>query len=245
MPSIKKQDIKNAISYIRKNSLIDQLNKIYSQVPKGDCIGCANCCMESVGASYIEFLNIYIYLQNNENIKRKVINNILDYYFLEYIKKNPCPFKDENNKCLIYDVRPLNCRIYGHWKKEDYEKNYDKIKKENISLGTYLSENYGINVNDTVLNYKIEYCDKFKPYKEYMTKQERLNFSDKIVILDSKLYSSGLVKFEFKDRGIVDYFIESIFYEKFARKIKINITKNSYLQERVIKKLKILLFRGE
>ncbi|OPJ55938.1 YkgJ family cysteine cluster protein [Alkalithermobacter paradoxus] len=244
MPSIKREDIKDAVNYINNQDMLNKLNKIYSTIPSGDCSGCGNCCMESVGVSYIEFLNIYNYINKNKDIKIKVMNKILDYYFLEYIKKQPCPFKDENNRCLIYDVRPLNCRIYGHWKKEDYEKNYDKVKNDNINLSNVLSENYGIKINEKISNYKINYCYEFKPRNGYMTKEERLSFSDEVMILDSILYSKGLIKFDFKDRGIVDYFIESIFYENLAMNIKIKITKDENIRETALKRIKKLLLEG-
>ena len=56
----------------------------------------------------------------------------IDYYFLEYIEKKPCPFKDEYNRCIIYEVRPLNCRLFGHWKKDDYNNNLNNVTKRNI-----------------------------------------------------------------------------------------------------------------
>ena len=78
--------------------------------------------MESVGTNLIEFINIYNYLENKPELKKMCLDKIIDYYFLEYIDKKPCPFKDKDNRCMIYEVRPLNCRLFGHWKKEDYNK---------------------------------------------------------------------------------------------------------------------------
>ncbi|SHH35209.1 YkgJ family cysteine cluster protein [Tepidibacter thalassicus] len=241
MPSIKKYDIQRGIDYCIKENLFEDLNELYKSIPDGKCNGCGNCCMESVGASFIEFLNIYNYLNENKNIKNIVMEKILDYYFLEYIQKMSCPFKDENNRCLIYSVRPLNCRIYGHWLKEDYEKNYERIKKENIKFADDMKKNYNIKISDEVLNYKIKYCEYFKPSKGYMSKEKRLNFYDNMVMLDSKLYSQGIVNVNFKDRGVVDYFIESIFYENVSRSIKINISKYLNKSMNILNKLKKLI----
>ena len=129
MTSIKKNHVVNCINYANENRLFDKLNNIYKSLPSGDCSGCGNCCMESVGTNLIEFINIYNYLENKPELKKMCLDKIIDYYFLEYIDKKPCPFKDKDNRCMIYEVRPLNCRLFGHWKKEDYNKNLmDRIK---------------------------------------------------------------------------------------------------------------------
>ena len=109
MTSINKTDILNSIDFADKNELVDKLNDIYNSLPSGFCTGGGKCCMESVGINLVEFLNIYKYLMNKENLRKQSLSRILDYYFLEYTEKRCCPFRDENNRCLIYEVRPLNC----------------------------------------------------------------------------------------------------------------------------------------
>ena len=115
MSSIKRDEIEKSIAYAEKNGILEKLNKIYDTVPSGKCEGCAKCCMESVGINLTEFLNIYKYLKERPEIYNKYIDKVLDYYFMEYKEKKPCPFLDENKRCAIYEVRPLNCRIFGHW----------------------------------------------------------------------------------------------------------------------------------
>ena len=244
MPSIKKETILKGIKYCEEKHIFKELNKVYDDVPKGNCKGCGNCCMESVGINLVEFLNIYNYLQKNNKLKSNIMNNIFDYYFLEYVKKLPCPFKDENNRCSIYEVRPLNCRIYGHWIKEDYNKNLDKIKDENREFAKYMEKQYGLTINNNIINYKIPYCEDFKPDKGYMSKHHRLSFYDRIVTLDSNLYSKGIININFRDRGIVEYFVESVFNEKLSSNIKIKITKDETIRNKTLNKLKRLLIIG-
>ena len=62
MTSIKKNHVVNCINYANEKKLFDRLNDIYKNLPNGDCSGCGNCCMESVGTNLIEFINIYNYL---------------------------------------------------------------------------------------------------------------------------------------------------------------------------------------
>lgn len=239
MASIKKLEILKSIKFCEENGYFEKLNDIYDTLPKGDCSGCGNCCMESVGINLIEFFNIYRYLDSRDELREKSIKRIIDYYFLELINKNTCPFRDDNNRCLIYEVRPLNCRLFGHWKKEDYNKNLERVINQNKKYEDYLKKDYGIDISKEVLNFSIKYCEKFKPEFDYLSKENRLSFADDIMILDSKILASDLIDISYRDRGIVEYFIEYLMNWDFAYKIKIRITKEKNLK--VVDKLKKIL----
>ncbi|MCC0645630.1 MULTISPECIES: YkgJ family cysteine cluster protein [unclassified Clostridioides] len=241
MTSIKNKDILNCIDYSTKNKLFNELNDVYESLPTGNCSGCGNCCMESVGINLIEFLNIFCYLEDRADLRRRCISKIVDYYFEEYSKKNSCPFKDDDNRCLIYEVRPLNCRLFGHWKKADYNKNLDNVTKKNNDYKELMKRQFGFEINDEVVNYRIDYCESFIPGKGYLSKSERLSFFDKLMILDSKLYSNGIIDIDFKDRGIVEYFIESLFYRDLAYNVKIRISKEPKIKKRTINRIKRLI----
>ncbi|MGL4911582.1 MAG: YkgJ family cysteine cluster protein [Romboutsia sp.] len=241
MTSIKKKDILNSIDYCKKNDLFNKLNNVYSTLPSGDCTGCGNCCMESVGINLIEFINIFEYLKNNDELRKKCLSKVLDYYFLEFVRKGACPFKDENNRCLIYDVRPLNCRLFGHWKKDDYNKNLSNVTQRNVDYNKVIKSKYGFDISNEVVNYKIRYCEDFIPQKDYLEKSERLSFADELMILDSNVYSKGIIDIEFKDRGIVEYFIDSMLNEDTAYNIKIKVSKDEKIRNRAINRLKKIL----
>lgn len=239
MASIKKLEILKSIKFCEENGYFEKLNDIYDTLPKGDCSGCGKCCMESVGINLIEFFNIYRYLDSRDELREKSIKRIIDYYFLELINKNTCPFRDENNRCLIYEVRPLNCRLFGHWKKADYNKNLERVINQNKKYKDYLKKDYGIDISKEVLNFSIKYCEKFKPEFDYLSKENRLSFADDIMILDSKILASDLIDISYRDRGIVEYFIEYLMNWDFAYKIKIRITREKNLK--VVDKLKKIL----
>ena len=154
MASINNTEIIKSINYAEKNQLFEKLNNIYDTLPKGKCTGCGNCCMESVGINLIEFLNIYNYLQDKDELRKKSIGRIMDYYFMEFMEKKSCPFKDENNMCLIYEVRPLNCRLFGHWKKEDYNKNLKDITEKNQQYQNIMKGQDGIEISAQDVNNK-------------------------------------------------------------------------------------------
>ena len=241
MTSIIKNHVLNCIKYANENKLFDKLNSVYSTLPSGDCSGCGKCCMESVGTNLIEFINIFNYLESRHELKKKCLNKVIDYYFLEYIEKKPCPFKDHNNRCMIYEVRPLNCRLFGHWKKEDYNKNLNNVTQRNIEYQDLIKSKYGFDISDKVVNFKIKYCETFIPEERYLSKSERLEFADSLMILDSNIYSKGIIDIDFKDRGVVEYFIESLLNEDTAYNIKIRVSQDERIRNRTINRLKKIL----
>ena len=243
MASINNTDILKSIDYAKKNQLFEKHNNIYDTLPKGECTGCGNCCMESVGINLIEFLNIFNYLQDKSELRKKSIDRIIDYYFLEFMEKKSCPFKDENNRCKIYEVRPLNCRLFGHWKKEDYNKNLKDVTDKNKQYKNIMKVKYGINISDEVVNYKIKYCEEFMPENKYLSKSERLNFADNIMVLDSSLFSKGVIDIEFRDRGVVEYFIDSLLDQNMSYNIKVRISKERDTSKRTISRLKRILIK--
>ena len=243
MASINKADILKSVDYAKKNQLFNKLNNIYDTLPKGKCTGCGNCCMESVGINLIEFLNIYNYLQDKDELRKKSLGRIMDYYFMEFMKKNCCPFKDENNRCEIYEVRPLNCRLFGHWKKEDYNKNLNDITEKNKQYKNIMKGKYGFDISDEVVNYKIKYCEDFIPENRYLSKSERLSFADDLMVLDSRLFTKGIIDIEFRDRGIVEYFIDSLLNQNISYNIKVRISKEQHISKRTIGRLKRMLIK--
>lgn len=78
--------------YENKKELNKQLEAIYSQILPGNCKGCANCCSESVGASFTEAANIYVYLLENSLFTPDLKKAIMVYYLDIYQKRNKCPF---------------------------------------------------------------------------------------------------------------------------------------------------------
>lgn len=79
-----------------------------------DCLACANCCKTTspifrdidierlskrLKTSTSDFIDAYLHM-DNEN----------DYV----LKSSPCTFLQEDNKCSVYEDRPLACREYPH-----------------------------------------------------------------------------------------------------------------------------------
>jgi hypothetical protein len=89
------------------NKIIDDLLEIYSMIPDIKCQHCNKCCNHII---WFEPENILI----NKFLK----NNFLKSYSINYDSidnQNKCPFL-EKNRCSIYPVRPIVCRLQGNVK---------------------------------------------------------------------------------------------------------------------------------
>lgn len=82
---------------------------------KIDCLECANCCKTT--SPIFRDIDIKRISKSFRLPEKKFIQNYLkmdgdgDYV----LTQAPCPFLDEtDNKCSIYDIRPLACREYPH-----------------------------------------------------------------------------------------------------------------------------------
>lgn len=85
-------------------------DNIYNFTVDGKCSGCGNCCSNLLPMSEKEIKTIQKYIRKNHILECKhnipVINKPYDM---------TCPFLDtgkSKNKCRIYEVRPLICRLF-------------------------------------------------------------------------------------------------------------------------------------
>lgn len=116
--------IENAKTYSKvlmnlKKKRAKNLDRIFEELhdkvfDKIDCLSCANCCKTTspifrdidikriskhLRVTEMQFISSYLRMDEDR-----------DYV----LKSSPCYFLGSDNKCDIYDVRPLACREYPH-----------------------------------------------------------------------------------------------------------------------------------
>ncbi|MCT4607093.1 MAG: YkgJ family cysteine cluster protein [Marinisporobacter sp.] len=223
------KNINQAIKTAQNNTYFDRLSKIYDTIPRGKCLGCTKCCMESVHTHFIEFLNIFHYLRENRQLYEKLFTKIIRYYFLELVQKEQCPFLDEKGMCTIYEVRPLVCRTFGHLTKGEYEENYKNVLRQNNEVMKVFKNQYKIMLPENVVNYKIDYCRNFEVARK-MTKEHRQELIDHIFSMESAFFMRGLITEDFLDTGLVSWFVYTVFDIEEAGALRIKIMKE-YLEK--------------
>jgi Fe-S-cluster containining protein len=112
---------------------------------------CCNVAMPQV--NYSEFVQIVTVVWNKLSKEEKIelVCKSVEYFFRNEYKKwgkdslvKPCMFLDSKGLCKIYEDRPLNCRMYGLWPKDDYERRVDRFE------AAY--KQYGLERKDLPLN---------------------------------------------------------------------------------------------
>ena len=103
---LKKRKIKNF------DYLMQEIHEVVFD--KIDCLSCANCCkttspiiLEQDLKRIAKFLRIKPAIFEETYLKK-------DTDGLWMFQETPCVFLDDDNYCLIYDVRPKACREYPH-----------------------------------------------------------------------------------------------------------------------------------
>ena len=221
------KQIEESFKLAEDKNLLERLNETYEKIPDGKCDGCTKCCMESVNTFYIEFLNIYRYVTSVEGLMEKWIGHIEDHYFNELIEKKPCPFLDEDGRCIIYLVRPLVCRLFGYATKEEHELNYKQVFEMNKEADQYFFEEYGINLSQDVINHKIEFCNSFVGAR-VIALEERQEMIDKMFQIDSEFLMADLIPEDAINISLTNWFIYTRYTEESASDIRIdNLIKNS------------------
>ena len=119
---VKAKEVREGIKKIFVNlkkkkpkDLDDNFLKLHTQAfQKIDCLECANCCKTTSPI----FRDVDI-KRISKNLRLKE-NQFIDMYLQidedkDYVlKSSPCTFLGNDNKCSIYEFRPLACREYPH-----------------------------------------------------------------------------------------------------------------------------------
>jgi len=185
------------------------LKKVYDIVPGGKCTGCTDCCSESVNISFLEFSNIIEYgipsLSNHAF--DALVKRVLSYYLLEWVKPQKCPFLDEDKRCVIYETRPLPCRLFGTPTRDAYEANYMKIKRQNIAVAQQIQTETGSKLPRSIVRRKIEFCEEYLPDKTLGTRDIEALYS-RLINLDGDLYFAGLIDDSMMNGDLVSFMID-------------------------------------
>lgn len=131
----------------RRPDLKNVLQGIYNEVNLNttcnhSCICCNVACPQ---LHYVEFIQIVTELWKKLYHKQKLdlLINSLEYFFRYDYEKwgmdslvKPCMLLDRDTKlCTVYSDRPLSCRLFGLWPKEEYESRVDKFEKAYAKYG--------------------------------------------------------------------------------------------------------------
>ena len=121
-------------------SLETILNRIYNTHDlRTTCSRGLTCCKTAMPGMYFsEFTSLDEQIRKTASKKQKLdmILKSVGYFFHNEFEKfgmdtlvKPCMLLSEDGNCKYYNQRPLNCRMYGLWPKEVYNRRVDKFEK--------------------------------------------------------------------------------------------------------------------
>jgi Fe-S-cluster containining protein len=135
------------------------LNNSYKNIPPLKCgKGCAHCCHTGVAATQVEWDGILNNALENEIDLEKVIGqsrrtidrvretlrsnkNLEQVDWHRLVINQPCPFLDKDHACIIYEDRPLDCRLVVAFRDQCSSK-----KLEHAQRGVVIEEAVGATV---------------------------------------------------------------------------------------------------
>lgn len=136
-----------------------RLGYVYENIPNNNCQRCAECCFNVPQVHFIEFMNIMRAInQLPEEKKNAITRKTIQYELFNLATlEHQCPFLDEKD-CLIYDARPLQCRIFALYPDSDYKANMESSKAANEQVMEYFCKEHSIKLPQEVLSFDIEQC---------------------------------------------------------------------------------------
>lgn len=224
-----RQAFGRAIAFAEREGLFRRLNALYETIPGGACGGCAACCMESVETHWVEFLQIYAYLQERSGLLHALVPAILRFYLLEGAEKRHCPFQAEGRRCAIYPVRPLPCRLFGQWREEDYEANYAVTLRANREMAEHYRAHHGLILPETVVAHKVPYCLTFRKPAD-LTQEGFYDLLDGLMAVQSRFLFAGMVDEDVGSHGLVAWWVGLWFDLDELQETKVRLMQE-YLEE--------------
>ncbi len=217
------KDMDRAIRIAEKQGLDKRLSRMYGNLPEGTCGGCTTCCSESVPAFFIEFVNIWRYMKAHPEVFQDRMPRVLSFYHTELAERRKCPFLGHDNRCTIYEVRPLTCRLFGFSRQEDHEANLKQILQANRQAKKDVWNAYRIDVPDEVVSFHIPFCESFEPEWQ-LTEDDKMDFADTLFGLDSMFLMSGLLDEEDINQTLIPWFVHLLDDPEDALDMRIKIS---------------------
>ncbi len=166
-----KRNVLNDLRVFKGRGFYKRFKDIYARLPVTKCDGCGICCSDPPKITYPEFLYIFNYFEENFNSSQKISfyrYAIKECFYDLVMKRSPCVFLDDSNKCLIYPVSPISCKRWGTQSENINNKDWESDLKQGKDYQKHYKK-LGIIIPDEVVFNRTPFCNKVKiisnPYK--------------------------------------------------------------------------------
>ncbi|MEW5762951.1 MAG: YkgJ family cysteine cluster protein [Bacillota bacterium] len=184
----------SALAFAETNRLFDRLEQIYAALPPTTCKMCGECCADPPPAALIEYLHVYRYIRDRLPEKQpELLEKTVAFFYLELVEpQQHCPFLGADNRCVIYEVRPFACRLYGLINEEKSPVRRDR--EALAELAEKYREEYGIVLPQAVVERRTPACSDVVPAGAPRISARRAeNLLTALLMLDAQIVNPELV----------------------------------------------------
>ncbi|ACV62148.1 protein of unknown function UPF0153 [Desulfofarcimen acetoxidans DSM 771] len=188
-----KIEIYNGIGFADENQVFKALEEVYNEIPSLKCGRCGQCCADNPRISLLEYINIYKYVRDSLKFHwAEIVDKCITNYFLDLVEPSlNCPFLGEDNQCMIYQIRPFNCRVFGHKSKEEFEMDFTKGIFEQVK--NYWRQ-HGIIIPDEVMKFKPYYCEEVQPLQgKKLGLKNITSIMNKLIAVERRMFSLEII----------------------------------------------------
>ena len=187
---------------VRRLGLFESLRRIYAQFPETTCDHCARCCFESPGVFFVEHLHLLELLADQPEARRELLlRRALGELFFSWIDPERTCFFLESSRCVIYERRPLACRLFGlvaPAEREEAEAEARLAAREEARRLRLL----GIEMPEAVVRRSLASCDRVRDRRGQRVGVDGDAIAARVGKLDAALLPQQVVVQEFCFRSL-------------------------------------------
>ena len=137
-----------------------RLQAIYRDIPGFDCDRCGDCCFSCCETYFAEFAAIVTRMRGLDlAVQETLIPALVGYELLNLATLDKrCPFLETDDGCLIYDLRPLQCRFFGLYPESEYAEMLTATREQNQEVAKEFKRRYRLTLPKEVLEYDLKQC---------------------------------------------------------------------------------------
>jgi len=186
----------------RGGGLFDSLVRIYDEFPDTTCENCARCCFESPGIFFVEYLYLLDLLAGLSAARREeLLRRALRELLFSWIEPDrSCVFL-ESSRCIIYERRPLACRLFGLVPRGERDRAEAEARlaarREAQRLGLF-----GVKVPEAVVRRSLVSCERVRDRRGRPVAVDGDAIAARVAKLDAAVLPRHVVVAEFCFRSL-------------------------------------------
>ena len=221
--------------------LFDQLRRVYAAFPATTCENCARCCFESPGLFYVEYLRLLgLVAALSQPRQQELLTRAFGELLFSWIEpERTCIFLN-SGRCIIYDDRPLACRLFGLVPAADRDAAEAQARFAARQEARRLGQ-LGIAIPEAVVQRSLASCDKVRDAQGNRVSLDAEAVAARVARLDAVLLPERVVIREFCFRSLPDRLGAAAFGEGAIDGLRVDLLRRVQAGESVKELLELVL----